>query len=119
MKYLKCLLRTLILFLIFLLLITTLHYFDVLSNNIAPFFYLLCMIISTFIGGIYLGRRCETKGYLEGMKLAGILLLLLLMFRFIIFRLSFRLDLLLYYVIIFISAISGSIIGINKKIEKH
>ena len=95
--------------------ITLLNYFNIINDKIISVFKILIPIISLFIGGFYIGKNSSSKGYLEGLKLGGIFSLFLLIFNFLAFNNSFKLKYLLFYLIIIISSILGSMIGINKR----
>lgn len=97
------------------LIVTTLSYFDFLNKNINNYLKIVIPIISVLIGGFYLGKRSKEKGWLEGLKLGGIFLLLLFIFSYLGFQKSFRLKDIIYYLILLVSSILGSMIGINKK----
>lgn len=64
--------------------------------------------------GIGIGRKSSKKGYLEGLKLGGIIILSLLLINLLFIR-TFSLSILMYYLIILASSIIGSMIGINIK----
>lgn len=96
-------------------LITFLNYFNIISDKIISIFKILIPIISLFIGGYITGKRSKSKGWLEGLKLGFIFSILIIIFNFLAFDSSFKLKYLLFYLIIIISSILGSMIGINKK----
>ena len=95
--------------------ITLLNYFNIISDKVISIFKILIPVISLFIGGFYIGKRSNNKGYLEGLKLGLIFSIFLLIFNFLAFSNSFKLKYLLFYLIIIISSILGSMIGINKR----
>ena len=95
--------------------ITFFNYFNIISDKIISIFKILIPIISLFIGGIQIGKRSKNKGWLEGLKLGLIFSMFLLIFNFLAFSNSFKLKYLLFYLIIIISSIFGSMIGINRK----
>lgn len=95
--------------------ITLLSYFNIISDKIISIFIILIPIISLFIGGFYMGKNSNSKGYLEGLKLGSVFSIFLLIFNFLAFDNSFKLKYLLFYSIIIISCILGSMIGINKR----
>ena len=97
------------------IIITFFNYFNIISDNIISIFKILIPIISLFIGGIQIGKRSKNKGWLEGLKLGLIFSMFLLIFNFLAFSNSFKLKYLLFYLIIIISSIFGSMIGINRK----
>lgn len=117
-KYLKALLYISITIFISSLIIGTLNYFNILNNLITNIFELMIIILSMFIGGLYLGKNSQKKGYLEGLKIGLITIIILFSFGFLAYNQEFSLSSVLFYIIILISSVLGSIIGINKKSSK-
>ena len=119
MKYLKKLVFSFLYIigtiLISTFIITLLNYFNIISDKVISIFKILIPIVSLFIGGFYIGKRSNNKGYLEGLKLGLIFSIFLLIFNFLAFSNSFKLKYLLFYIIIITSSILGSMIGINKR----
>ncbi len=113
LKYLKAVGWILIINLIFSLIITLFHYFDIFSPNTIKTLKLLGVIVSMLIGGIYIGKKSEKKGYLEGIKIGLAFILLIFLFTMISKNFTFRV--ILYYLIILISSTVGAMIGIQKK----
>lgn len=102
-------------FISFLLIITLLSYINVLKGNGIVIATLLIPIISIFIGSFSLGRKSNKKGWLEGIKLGAILIFIIFLIDTLIFK-SFILKKIIYYSILLITSILGSMIGIvNKK----
>lgn len=108
-------------FSIYILFITT--FLTILSllfniNNIIHIITLIMMITYFFIDGFKLGQITENKAYKVGL-IRG---LIFIMIMYIIggFTSSFAISLrkLIYYIILLISIILGSIIGINKQKSK-
>lgn len=118
MKYLKCFVFVFVAIFFSVLFLSTLNYFDIFNDSITSYFYLFALILSFFFGGFHLGKKCDTRGYLEGIKLGSAFLFIFIIFRFIIIRIPFKLDFILYLLILMITSITGSIVGINKKIKK-
>lgn len=116
-KYLKSLLYIFISIISFTLLITILSYFNIVSNNIINILEILSIIISMFIGGLYLGKNSSSKGYIQGLKIGGITLSILFLLNYLDFNNSFHLSNLIFYLIVLISLIFGSVFGINKKLK--
>ena len=114
-KYLKSIFYILISILIFGLLITILNYFNIINSNTINYLKLISIIISFIIGGIDIGRKGTNKGYLEGLKIAAISIVILLLLNILGFNKGISIDTIIYYLIITISTVLGSIIGINKK----
>lgn len=101
-----------------LLILTPLNYFDLLNNNITTIFKIIIPIIAFFIGGLMLGRHSKKKGWLEGLKLSVIVIIIFILINYIGFNESFKLKSLIFYIILAVTCIFGSVIGINKKIDK-
>ena len=55
------------------------------------------------------------KGWLEGLKLSLIIIVILMLFNYLGLGNKFAIKNLIYYLILMISAIFGSMVGINKK----
>ena len=119
MKYLKKLFFSFIYIISSLLIITfivtLLNYFNIINDKLIPIFNILIPSICLFIGGFYIGKNSNNNGYLEGLKLGSLFSIFLLIFNFLAFNNSFKLKYLLFYLIIIISCILGSMIGINKR----
>ena len=114
-KYLKSLLYTIISILIFTIIITTLNYFNLISGKLLNILQILSMIISVMIGGYYLGKTSSSKGYIQGLKIGAIILTILIPLNIFVFKTPFKISVIIFYLIILISSILGSILGINKK----
>ena len=100
------------------ILITLLSYFNILSNSVTSIFKILILVTSVIIGGYYIGKRSNKKGYIEGLKLGTIFSILLIIFNYLAFNNSFKVKYILFYLIIIVSSILGSMIGINKRAKK-
>ena len=94
---------------------TILSYFNILNDKITSIVKIIIPIISMLIGGFYIGKNSFKKGFLEGLKLGGIFSCILIIFNYLAFNNSFKLKYLLFYLILIITSILGSMIGINKK----
>ena len=68
-------------------------------------------LTGTFLCNELLGKKAKNKGYLEGIKLSLILIVISLIPTIILSK--FTLPILIYYVIILITGALGSMIGIN------
>lgn len=123
MNYLKLLGKSFLyivsILLISTLVITILNYFNIFGSKIVTFFKIVIALISMFVGGFIMGRNSKQKGWLEGLKLGLIVLLILVLMNYLILRQSFELRNLVYYLILLASTIFGSMIGINKKSENN
>ena len=101
--------------LILTFIITLLSYFNIISDKAASIVKIIIPIISMLIGGFYIGKRSNKKGFLEGSKSGIIFSIIIIVFNYLAFDYSFKFKYLLFYLILIISSILGSMIGINKK----
>ena len=101
------------LILISTLLINLLYYFDVISHNLVKYLKMILLILSFLITGVYMGKNSPNKGYLYGMRLSLIVIIIFIIFGIIFNNLSFKR--IIYYLITTICITFGSMIGINKK----
>ena len=113
-KYGLRILYTLIFICISLIISTALYYFNIINNGFYKTLKIIITLLAIFINSYILGKQSTQKGYLEGLKFS-----LLLIFIFFILKLitkePLKLRLLLYYIIVVITSIFGSMLGINKK----
>ncbi len=114
--YLKALMYTGIGILGLTLIVTILHYFNLLNETVLNVTKLLITIISIGVGGYIVGKACDKKGWLEGLKYAGIMIVIFALLT-LMFKLGFTINTLIYYSIIIIASTIGSMIGINMKDE--
>lgn len=112
-KYLFSILITFISIIFTLLFTTTLYYFNLINHTTYNILKIILLLLSLFINSFILGKKSTKKGYLEGIKLS----LPIIIFSLIISLITkkFKLTILIYYLIILITSIFGSIVGINKK----
>lgn len=119
MKYLKnvsiSILYIIISILILTFITTLFSYFNIIGEKTVSIFKIIVPIISLFIGGFYIGKRSTKKGWFEGLKLGLIFIILLIIFEFLALDISFKGRNILYYIIIIISSMFGSMIGISMK----
>lgn len=103
--------------LILSLILSILNYFDIFSVKICYIISWIFMLFFQFFTGIFYGRKAEKNGYLEGLKWSGIFLLLLVFINVVFFQSGFPLARIIYYLILAITTVIGSMIGINKKMK--
>ncbi len=101
-----------------LLILTPLNYFDIFNNSITAIIKIIIPIIAFFTGGFLLGKTSQKKGWLEGLKLSIIIIIFFILINYIGFGEAFKLKSLIFYITLVISSILGSVIGINKKVDK-
>ena len=95
------------------LLVTILHYVNIINFKTTNILKLITPICAFIAGGFIMGRRSEKKGWLAGLKLGVIFICFLIIFNLII-KYKLTLTSLIYYSILLISSTFGGIIGINK-----
>lgn len=114
-KYLKSLLYVFIPMLVFSIITSILYYFNITSSSLNNYLKLFSIAISIFIGGIYIGTKADNKGWLEGIKIGLIVIFLVFVISYLAFDNSIDVKDFIYYSILLVSSILGSMIGINKK----
>lgn len=118
MNYLKKLGKSLIyvfsIMLVGIFIITLLNYIGFFNGKVFSFFEILILIISLFVGGFITGKNSKKKGWLEGIKLSMIIIVLFFIISYLAFKTLPELKTIIYYIIIITSSIIGSMIGINK-----
>lgn len=102
-----------------LFLLTIFHYFGIIGGKTSAIFKVIFMLISLFIGGFINGQKSKENGWLEGLKLSSVLLLLWIGLGLILSVASFSFKHVLFYLIIVGITTFGSMIGINKKDTNH
>jgi len=105
--------------LILTLITTLLYYFNLIGDKVFSMFKIIIPSFSVLLGGIYIGKNSNKLGYIEGLKLGIMFCIFLLIFNFLAFSNSFKIKYLLFYVILNISSILGSMIGINKSKKEN
>jgi len=113
LNYLKTIGITLLIILIGTIIITFLNYFGILNSKIINIISLILPIITLFYGGYRTGRLSSKKGYIEGLKIGIIFIILITIFN-LIFN-DIKWFNIIYYVILVLSSILGSMLGINKR----
>lgn len=118
MKYLKnlgiSLLYIIIPILVLTFLSTLFNYFGLFNNSIMKIVKIIIPIVSMFIGGFIIGKKQGKNGWLEGLKLGLIFLLILTLLNMFGLNGSFSIKMVIYYLILTIATILGSIVGVNK-----
>lgn len=113
MKYLKSFLYVIGLIIVTTLIITLLNYIGVVSGISLNIIKLIIPIISIFIGGIIIGKNSSNKGWLNGMKIGGAVILLFVLLLLILDE-KITLKTVLYYLVLLSTCVFGSMIGISK-----
>lgn len=114
MKYLKSIIIFISSIVIIPLIFTIFNLFGISTSKI---FTIIVSAILMLIIGFITGRSSTSKGYLNGLLLSIICVLLLVIIS-LIFRFQININSLIYYVIMIFATVMGSMIGINKKVKK-
>lgn len=114
-KYLRALLVFTIGILILSLIITTTSFFNIIDFQTSNYLKLFSIAVSMYICGLYIGKYSSSKGYLEGLKMSVIIIMISLLLGCGLFKKPFSFKVIIYYFIMMISCVLGSVIGINKK----
>lgn len=104
---------------VFAIILTIFNYYDIVTNKLFKVIKALIPSFALFIGGYKVGNNANKKGYIEGIKLSLIIIVLLFIFSYLGFNTSFSISLILYYIILIISSMLGAMIGINKKVTNR
>ncbi len=94
------------------LIITLLNY--IFGGTFFKIIKLIVPILSTLIGGYIIGKESKKKGWLEGLKLSLIIIIIFALFNYLGLHNSFSLKVIIYYLIITAFCIIGSMLGISK-----
>lgn len=97
---------------------TIFNFFDLFGIKIMNFLYMFIPIISCFISGIFMGIKSLKKGYLEGLYLGILMVVIFFLLNYLGFDNGLNLKSSIFYFIIIATCVLGSMIGINKKKEE-
>ena len=98
-----------------LLLITTLFsYLNIIKSNMATIITIIIPLLSIFLSSLYIGKNSIKKGWLEGIKLGLIIIVSFITINLLFYN-KFNIRNLIYYLILLLSSVLGSMLGINKK----
>lgn len=100
------------------LLITLLHYINWIGSKTLSILEIIIPLLSLFIGGFVIGKNSKQKGWLEGLKLGGIFLIILILFQYLGLHIHFSIKTILFYSLLLISCVFGSMLGINKNTKE-
>ena len=85
------------------------------NSGITSIILFISNIIIFFILNFFNASIVRKKGFLEGIKLGLIFIILMVLIKIILFNNSFNISTIIYYIILFITSIFGGMIGVNKK----
>lgn len=89
-----------------------------LNSGITTIILLISNILLFFMLNFFNARITLKKGFLEGIILGVIFILIMFLIKIILFNNSFKISTFIYYLILFITSIIGGMIGVNKKSDE-
>lgn len=113
-NYLKFISIFLILELMITFIVSLLNLFGI-NSGISAIIMLICNLLIFFILNYLNAFKLKKKGFLEGMLLGFIFIILMFIIKIILFDNSFSISSFIYYLILFITSILGGMFGVNKK----
>ena len=105
------------LFLITLVFITSLLNLIGINSTITNLLIFIFNISLFFIFGLKNGKKASNKGYLAGLKVGGLFLLILIIISLFTSKNIFSLSTFIYYLVLILASTLGGSLGINKKSE--
>lgn len=108
-----------LLFLVLLTFLTSLINLLGVNSTITNLFLFIFNGIAFFILGFKNGLRSKDKGFLAGIKVGLILLIILFIVNIFLSQKMVSLALLIYYLVLILSSTLGGMLGINKKKEEN
>lgn len=88
---------------------------DILFQKTTDVIIMIGMILVLFVIGFQYGKKATKKGFLEGLKIGGSLILLFIFINLIFYQTGFSLERIIYYVVLILSSTLGSMLGINRR----
>lgn len=107
-----------ILFIIGIALITSLINLTGLNTNLINKFSVILTALAFFIISAMASKSFSEKGYILGIKLGLLFVVLMIFINLIFFKSGFSIDRIIYYFILIFSSILGGSFGKNLKIKK-
>ena len=93
------------------LIMTILYYFNFIGDKVVFILKIIIPVISIAVSGYIMGRHSREKGYLSGIKIGSSIISIFLVLVLLFDKINIKT--ILYYVILMLIAILGSMIGIN------
>jgi len=114
-KKLKKIIIYLIVLGVFLLILSVLGLTNLIGGTPGAIISMTFGAFSFFVAGFVRGKKRAKNGYVGGLLTGGVLLIIIFLISIIIFRVKINPAMLIYYGILLISSIVGSVVGINKR----
>lgn len=116
MSYIKAIIFNILELFTLLFIITIPYYFNLINDKTYSILKLIILLISIFINSFILGKNTKKKSYIEGIIYGIIVITILLILTIILSKIKIKL--LVFYPLILITSILGSIINKIKKINQ-
>lgn len=113
-KYIKPLIYFYVSLLSYLIIITALNYFNVISYKSVSLISFIVVILLFMMVGFMVALRSNKKGYINGLIIGGFNIVLFLFLTFILGA-NPKLNVLIYFLILLLSSTIGGMFGINYK----
>lgn len=115
MKYLLKYLGYYTIFFILLIFICSLLNLIGVNSTITNLIIFIFNVLAFFLLGIKSGTKASSKGYIAGLKISLLLLVVLIIINIFTSNKLFSLSTIIYYIILLLSGVFGGMLGINKK----
>ena len=79
------------------IIITLLNYFNIFGSKLMTIFKFVIALVSMFVGGFIIGKNSQEKGWLEGLKLGLIVIVIILIINWLILKNDWQIKSLIYY----------------------
>ena len=112
-KYLKSSIYTLAIIVVSTFIITILNYINIINGTVLGIIHYIIPIIRVVIGAFMLGKTSSRKGYIEGLKYAGLWSVIFLIVN--VFIKELNVSSIIFFVILILLGVLSSILGINRK----
>lgn len=94
-----------------------LYYLNVTGDKLNSSILYATSIIAIFVGALKLAKNLKYKGLITGVIYFSIWFIIMLFFSLVIFKASFSIKNIIYYLVLLIFSILGSILGKNMQEE--
>lgn len=102
-------------FIILLVFICSLLNLIGVNSTITNLIIFLFNILAFFFFGFKNGKKATNKGYIAGLKISGLFLIILIIINLFTTRSFFNITTIIYYIVLLLSGTLGGMLGINKK----
>lgn len=117
--YFKVLGKLLIYLLVGIFVITLLNYINVINTTVFAYSKFIFALVIFFIGGLQIGKKSDNNGWLQGIKFGIFLSIILWIFNYLGYDNAMNLKLGIYMLILIVTTMLGSMIGISNKKETN